>query len=127
MAANNILEHRPLNKNGASIFKSTGWNITPDEVMNIWYNEIKNFDFEYPDINVNTSHFTQIVWCNIEFLGVGVAKKLVYILYKNNSNLIVLIYNICIFSNKKSVWFVCNYDPPGNHTEDVKYNVPPPA
>lgn len=52
-------------------------NVTGQEVATYWYSSIKRYDyFKRPQLlhtNVNTAHFTQIVWKNTKFIGVGKA------------------------------------------------------
>lgn len=47
--------------------------------VNHWYNEIKNYDFKNPgkkDPNGSKiGHFTQLVWKDSVYLGVGIAKQ----------------------------------------------------
>jgi len=46
--------------------------------MKLWYQEKYNYDYFKPGFNLYTGHFTQMVWRETEFLGVGVAFKCVY-------------------------------------------------
>jgi Cysteine-rich secretory protein family len=52
-------------------------NISGQEVASYWYSTIKRYDyFKRPQLlhtNVNAGHFTQIVWKNTQFIGVGKA------------------------------------------------------
>ncbi|KAL7033023.1 hypothetical protein ACKWTF_007462 [Chironomus riparius] len=51
--------------------------VTGQEVASYWYSSIKRYDFcKKPQLlhtNVNAGHFTQIVWKNTKFIGVGKA------------------------------------------------------
>jgi len=51
--------------------------ITGQEVATYWYSSLKRYDFcKGPNLlhtNVNSDHFSQIVWKNTKFMGVGKA------------------------------------------------------
>ncbi len=42
------------------------------EVIDCFYNEIKDYDFKKPVFSMSTGHFTQLVWRQSTKLGVGV-------------------------------------------------------
>ena len=70
-----------------------------------WYNEIK--DYNYKNVKSRNGrmigHFTQVVWLDTTHLGC--AKS-----YSEKS---------------RTLYLVCNYDPPGNWLGDFKEKVPP--
>ena len=41
--------------------------------VDMWYEEIKDYDFNNPGFSSRTGHFTQVVWKNSRQLGCGVA------------------------------------------------------
>ena len=49
------------------------YNINPsgEYPTNMWYNEIKSYDFNHPGFNMNTGHFTQVVWKDSKEFGIG--------------------------------------------------------
>lgn len=51
--------------------------ISGQEVATFWYSQMKRYDFSKPPsilhTNINSGHFSQIVWKNTKFLGVGKA------------------------------------------------------
>lgn len=66
------------------------------------YDEIKLHTFGVEPKNLNSGHFTQVVWKESKELGVAFAK--------NGGKVIV----------------VANYSPPGNYIGHFAENVPPP-
>ncbi|GCB69396.1 GLI pathogenesis-related 2 [Scyliorhinus torazame] len=47
--------------------------VTGKEVVDYWYDEIKNYDFSSPGFQKNCGHFTQLVWRESKEVGVGLA------------------------------------------------------
>ena len=70
--------------------------------MDMWYSEIKDYDFSKPGRQPNTGHFTQVVWLDSEELGAGKAK-----------------------ASNGSVFIVARYLPAGNIISKVAENVKP--
>ena len=56
---------------GENLYKANG-KISGRDVVNTWYSENKKYNYDL-DINKGTGHFTQIVWKNTKYLGVGYA------------------------------------------------------
>ncbi|XP_051892721.1 LOW QUALITY PROTEIN: uncharacterized protein glipr2 [Pristis pectinata] len=50
-----------------------GLQVTGQEVVDSWYNEIKDYDFSSPGFQKNCGHFTQLVWRDSKEMGVGLA------------------------------------------------------
>lgn len=71
--------------------------------MNEFYDEIKNYDYSHPGFSMITGHFTQLVWKNTIYIGVGIAKN-----YINNQLVITVQFN-----------------PPGNYAGQYQQNVLP--
>ncbi|XP_069791713.1 GLI pathogenesis-related 2 isoform X2 [Narcine bancroftii] len=47
--------------------------VTGQQVVDSWYNEIKDYDFSSPGFQKTCGHFTQLVWRDSKELGVGLA------------------------------------------------------
>ncbi|XP_075152343.1 uncharacterized protein LOC142226304 isoform X2 [Haematobia irritans] len=90
LAKKNKLIHRKKNKYGENVALGTGSTYKVDDAVQMWYDEMENYDFKRPGLSSQTGHFSQVVWKGSSQLGVGVAQK------------------------NDSTWVVCNYDPPGN-------------
>ncbi|XP_017047463.2 Golgi-associated plant pathogenesis-related protein 1 isoform X1 [Drosophila ficusphila] len=101
LACNNLLETRPLPLYGQNIICARKELFAVNQIMKLWYQEKYNYDYFKPEFDLYTGHFTQMVWRETEFLGVGVS------------------------SNDSRIWIVCNFNPPGNITGHFKENVHP--
>lgn len=42
----------------------------------VWYDEVKDYDFDNDEYSPATRHFTQLIWKATESLGVGQATRL---------------------------------------------------
>lgn len=71
--------------------------------IDMWYDEVKAYDFRIPIWSPSTGHFTQIVW-------------------KRTSS-IAFCASYCLDNNK--VYVVMMFDPPGNYANMMKDNVLP--
>uniref|UniRef100_A0A0N5CH25 SCP domain-containing protein n=2 Tax=Strongyloides papillosus TaxID=174720 RepID=A0A0N5CH25_STREA len=78
-----------------------------DDPVKLWYDEVKNYDFNNPGFGMNTGHFTQLVWKNTKEMGCGIGR----INQKNNG------FYYYIIS--------CKYNPPGNYPNQFNENVLP--
>ncbi|XP_032289836.1 Golgi-associated plant pathogenesis-related protein 1 isoform X1 [Drosophila virilis] len=47
----------------------------PTTCVKMWYDEIKDYDFDKPKYSPATGHFTQVIWKASKELGVGQAKS----------------------------------------------------
>lgn len=72
-----------------------------EQPTEMWYEEIKDYNFAAPGFSQATGHFTQVVWRNSTKLGCGRA--------------------MCGFG----VYYVCRYSPGGNVTGGYEQNVLP--
>lgn len=84
--------HNPKQRYGENIFTCRGYDPTGEQVTLAWYDEIKDYDFDKAQFTPDTGHFTAIVWCNTQRLGIGMARS----------------------SITGQLYVVANYDPPGN-------------
>lgn len=106
LADNNCdMQHRPHSgewsqKYGENIFWGSASSYTPLDASESWYSEIK--DYTYAALNesnwYNTGHYTQMVWKNTTYVGIGVAK-----------------------CSDGGIIIVANYDPPGNYMGEKPY------
>ncbi|KAG5670764.1 hypothetical protein PVAND_001005 [Polypedilum vanderplanki] len=84
-------------------------NISGQEVVTYWYSTIKNYDyFKKPQLlhtNINSMHFTQIVWANTKFVGIAKA----------------------ISKTGQKIFCVAFFYPAGNIIGEYQENVLPPV
>ena len=73
--------------------------LDPARAVELWYQEIKDYDFKKGTFSMKTGHFTQVVWVGSRRIGCGTA------------------------TCKGLQLRVCNYDPPGNMQGAYKPNV----
>lgn len=74
------------------------------KAVDMWYDENKQYNYTRANYSPETGHFTQLVWKNTKYIGLG------YINSKFNNMLIVM-----------------QFDPPGNMLEEFGSNVFPPT
>ena len=74
------------------------------QATKMWYDEVKDYDYNNPGFTMKTGHFTQVVWKNSKKLGVGV--------YRDRAN--------------KRVYVCALYSPPGNYQGQFPDNVKQP-
>uniref|UniRef100_A0A1B6DKS5 SCP domain-containing protein n=1 Tax=Clastoptera arizonana TaxID=38151 RepID=A0A1B6DKS5_9HEMI len=99
--------HSPENEYGENIYKGVRINNFRGNipVKHFYEDEIPYFTFGLNTSDfMKTGHFTQVIWASSNLLGVGVAKDV-----KNNQ-----------------IFFVCEYEPPGNYVGEYASQVPPP-
>lgn len=101
------MQHRPNNKYGENLFASfssdASYVPTPREAIKSWYDEIKMHKFNSETINMETLHFSQVVWKDTTDVGIAMAK-----------------------GKKGMIFVVANYEPRGNTVGDFTVNVPKP-
>lgn len=82
LAASNEFYYKTNEKTlGQNLFCCPANNVLTDltgqEVASYWYKEVKKYDFfketSLLHTNVNTGHFTQMIWCASRYFGVGKA------------------------------------------------------
>ena len=96
--AENYAKELIINKNNDKIYKYNdeilGRNIylseikpkQPEKVFYNWYEENKNYDYNFNYYQKNAAHFTQIVWKNTKEMGFGLVDE------KNKFCLVVFYY-----------------------------------
>ena len=94
-------EHSGSQKYGENLAGGTPGSLTPDAVAEMWYGEVRAFNFRNGGFSMKTGHFTQLAWLGTRRLGCGT-----------------------VTCKDMQLW-VCNYDPPGNVEGDYRANVLP--
>lgn len=79
---------------------------SPQSIVKMWYDEEKDYNYNKPGYISGTGHFTQIVWKGSAKVGCAYATDC-------STN----------WPNMKNTW-VCQYNPPGNFTNQFAENVP---
>jgi uncharacterized protein YkwD len=89
-------------KHGENLAAGTTGALPPEEVVRMWYDEVKIYDFKKPTgFSMETGHFTQVVWTDTTQVGCGFAQC------KGND-----------------IW-VCQYETPGNWEGQFRQKVLP--
>jgi uncharacterized protein YkwD len=85
--------HRPNSPWGQNLYEVTGSEYVPQQIVNGWVSEAKDFDYAANRCKENRmcGHYTQIVWRDTKELGCAVAH-----------------------GGNREIW-VCEYSPPGNY------------
>ena len=103
LARTNQLVHSDNTQLGENLyaFGSSGQALPRSEaVVDRWYGEIQNYNFNKPSFHTGTGHFTQLVWKSSKELGMGMAQA------------------------ADGTWYVvANYSPPGNISGQFPLNV----
>jgi len=106
LASTGRFEHSPSNKRPGAGENLAGNSaaINGSRVVDMWYSEIKNYNFRRPGFSSTTGHFTQVIWRGSTELGCGMST----------------------FKGKRGMYiYVCNYSPAGNVQGQFQQNVPP--
>jgi hypothetical protein len=90
-----VFEHSH-NGYGENIAYFSGNASTPKDVVDGWASEVKDYDYANNSCAANQQcgHYTQIVWRDTARVGCGASK--------------------CNMFGQDGIFWVCNYDPPGN-------------
>lgn len=75
---------------GQNLAYKSGAELTAQDVADMWYNEVRHYNYSSPGFTSNTGHFTQLVWAETTHMGVGRAIQ------------------------GSTTYVVSNYSPPGN-------------
>ncbi len=87
---------------GENLAAGTANSLPPENVTDMWYEEIDDYDFSDPGFSMRTGHFTQVVWKNTKRMGCGMVPD----------------------CNGMDIW-VCNYYPAGNFEGEYSKQVKP--
>lgn len=97
LLANGTFRPRGDHKFGENLFEMGGRAATPQEVVNAWASEARNYDYRTNRCSARCGHYKQVVWRDTRSVGCGVAR-----------------------GSGREVW-VCNYDPLGNLNGERPY------
>lgn len=89
--------HRSTHKYGENIAWAAGMQMSPQDVVKMWYDEVNDYNYANNSCRAVCGHYTQVVWKKSIRLGCGMAK-----------------------CGDQEIW-VCNYDPPGNYVGEKPY------
>jgi hypothetical protein len=103
LAARNTFAHSGTPGYGENIYATTSTSMTGRDPVDLFYTEIKYYNYNAPGFSKATGHFTQVVWKSSKSIGVGVAK-----------------------GRSGTTYVVVNYYPPGNYLGQFSANVPRP-
>lgn len=90
LLARNEFAHRPNLTVGQNLFEIRGGPASPDQVVNSWASESRDYNYRDNACRGVCGHYTQLVWKDTKEVGCAVARNA-----------------------RREVW-VCEYDPPGN-------------
>ncbi|XP_015768112.1 PREDICTED: uncharacterized protein LOC107346798 [Acropora digitifera] len=99
LAQTGELRHNEDDTVGENLAGMTGGELSGREAVDMWYEEIENYNFDCHGYGEDTSNFTQVVWVASESLGVGRALE----------------GDLCVV--------VAFYEPPGNMEGSFSNNV----
>jgi uncharacterized protein YkwD len=86
---------------GENLAAGTTGMMGPEAVVQMWYEEVKDYKFPDGGFSMQTGHFTQVVWRGTRQVGCGKSQ-----------------------CKGMDIW-VCNYDPAGNWDGQYRDNVKP--
>jgi uncharacterized protein YkwD len=90
-------------KYGENLWSGTPGGYTPQKIVDSWYLEGRRYNYKRPGHSKGTARFTQLVWAGSKRYGCATAQ--------------------C----KKTQFWVCFYDPPGNMEGEFERNVFSPS
>ncbi|MDM8559963.1 CAP domain-containing protein [Candidatus Parabeggiatoa sp. HSG14] len=93
------LQHRAygMSHYGENLAGANGRALTPTQVVDMWGNEVKDYDYATNTCRRVCGHYTQVVWRNTTEVGCGMVRI-----------------------GRQEIW-VCNYNPPGNFMGQKPY------
>lgn len=106
---NNVFQHSGTSIYGENLAYFKGYGTDPVQLIKLaidmWYDEIKYYDFNNPGFSEKTGHFTALVWKASTTFGMGIA----------------------INPDTSMSYITMNLSPPGNVDGQFKENVLPPV
>lgn len=103
LALVNSLERCERKEVGQNLASVQGKELSGSEVVDIWYKEATDYNFEVPAFNAKCGNFTQVVWTSSREFGVGKS-----------------------VADDGTQYVVSWYKPTGNIVGEFKDNVKPP-
>jgi pathogenesis-related protein 1 len=97
LLAENRFAHRPNPVYGENLFEIAGAQASPEQVVETWAAESRDYDYAANKCRELCGHYTQLVWAATKTVGCGVARNA-----------------------RREIW-VCNYEPPGNYVGKRPY------
>ncbi|KAH9495545.1 Golgi-associated plant pathoproteinsis- protein 1 [Bulinus truncatus] len=74
LAVTTSFEHSPKDKReGTGENLAAHTEIIRQEITDMWYNEIEDYDFSQPGFKPGTGHFTQVIWQDTTQMGLGMS------------------------------------------------------
>lgn len=70
------LSHSGQKDHGENIAYTWDSPLSARGAVDLWYDEIQDYDFDSPGYTSDTGHFTQLVWVRTEEFGMGMAVAL---------------------------------------------------
>ena len=71
LAKTGSLQHGGSDGMGQNLAYKSGGQLSGQDVADMWYSEIKHYNFSRPGFSSNTGHFTQMVWAATTHVGAG--------------------------------------------------------
>jgi hypothetical protein len=92
MQSKNVFAHSDMKYGENIAMMGTSYNMTFmfTHAVDLFQNELKNYNFEQPGFAMNTGHFTQNVWVGSKELGIGIAPPFVVLHFWPRGNVIGL-------------------------------------
>jgi pathogenesis-related protein 1 len=97
LAATGAFHPDPRTSFGQNLFEIAGGHATPEQVVEAWASEARNYDYRTNTCRARCGHYTQLVWRDTKRVGCGMARQ-----------------------SQVEIW-VCDYDPPGNVLGEKPY------
>ena len=101
MARTNTFGHS--GRKGENIYRSGNTSLSNSaavlDATKLWYDEVSLYNYNTGDFSKATGHFTQLVWKNSKYLGIGVGRS------------------------SSGVYVCADYDPLGNYPGQFRKNV----
>lgn len=70
----NRLQHH-TGDDGENLAYASGYELTGQRAVDMWYEEIKDYNFGNPGFSSGTGHFTQVIWVGSQEVGVAKASN----------------------------------------------------